>query len=130
MKRSEVGKWGVNFRLGRELLLQEMAEAIQVSPSYLSSIEHGRKQPPEDWHDRVTRALNLSLPESASLLKATIRSRRQVSVPINNDFQARFMVAFESNKDSLSEEAVEKVEAILSGCKATRGSADDKKKKL
>ncbi|MEO1798458.1 MAG: helix-turn-helix transcriptional regulator [Pseudomonadota bacterium] len=113
MQRNDVGKWGVNYRCRMDMLHKEMAEKLGVSASYLSGIEHGRKQVPEDWWERVAATFKLSLPEATELRIAAMRSRREVTVTVETDLDARIMVAFEENRAELDMGKAKKIEAIL-----------------
>lgn len=55
-----VGKFLRNLRLSRTELLYNMAKKLEVSTSYLSLVETGKKAIPESWVDRITETYNLS----------------------------------------------------------------------
>lgn len=114
MKRNEIGKWGVIFRAEKDMLHREMAKRLGVGAAYLSNIEHGRKMPPDNWCERVSVEFDLTLQERTTLLLALMRSKKEITVPIHTDFEARVMVAFEQNKSTIDETKVGRIEEILS----------------
>lgn len=64
-------------RIDSGVTLSEMAEALQVTPAFLSSIEVGRKKIPEAWVKRVeeyfeSKGLTIRLAEEAMLSNKTI----------------------------------------------------------
>ena len=113
MRRNELGKWGVMFRVKNNLLSNEMAGKIGVSAAYLSNLEHNRKAIPEDWLERVRIGLGLNLPDAVELKIAIIRSRKKATIPVENDQQARLLVAFEKNVERIDEKKASEIQAIL-----------------
>jgi transcriptional regulator with XRE-family HTH domain len=47
------------FRERADLTQKELADLLQVTPTYLSAIEHGRKQPSLDLLKNASQALNI-----------------------------------------------------------------------
>ncbi|MEM6387476.1 MAG: helix-turn-helix transcriptional regulator [Pseudomonadota bacterium] len=122
MKRTDLGKWSINFRTDRDMLHKEMADALGLSASYLSSIEHGRKPIPEDWWDKVCRTFELTLPEASSLKIAIMRSKKSVTLPIENEYEARLLVAYQDHRSNLTDKTTREIENLIS-CQENKAGA-------
>jgi len=70
-------------RLKREIIALEMAEKLGVTPSFLSSVELGRKKVPQAWMDKLTEYLSLSETEQKQLEILIARSNAIVSQSTN-----------------------------------------------
>lgn len=66
-------------RLKREIIALEMAEELGVTPSFLSSVELGRKKVPQAWADKLKEYLSLSESEQMQLENLIARSNAIVS---------------------------------------------------
>lgn len=115
MKRTEFGKALASIRVENDLLLAEFAEMIGVNASYLSNVEHGRKQVPIDWFERISERCKLSLGQKSMLLKSYMKAEKEhgVLVTVNNEPQVRVLVAFEESKNELNDEKAEAIEKLL-----------------
>lgn len=76
---TELGKTLRKFRIDRDLKLGEMAEAIDISTSHLSSIEYGRKSITDDILERICTSLSLQEYEEELLKdKAVLSSNKPI----------------------------------------------------
>jgi transcriptional regulator with XRE-family HTH domain len=69
--REELGKAVVRLRSARQLTQRQLANKLQVDPSYLSRIERGQVGVPSDFVDRVVKALELTWDEQGLLSALT-----------------------------------------------------------
>ncbi|WP_017667967.1 helix-turn-helix transcriptional regulator [Sandarakinorhabdus sp. AAP62] len=67
------GKAVRHLRIEHEMLLGTMADALDVSSSYLSQIESGKKPIPQGFADRVAQLIGLDA-------KATVELRQQAAL--------------------------------------------------
>lgn len=58
-----LGEFLRNARIAKERSLRNLAESLQVTPSYLSDIENDRRVPAEDVLGRLATLLNLDVDE-------------------------------------------------------------------
>lgn len=70
-------------RLKREIIALEMAEELGVTPSFLSSVELGRKKVPQAWLNKLISYLSLSKAEEKQLETLIARSNAIVSQSIH-----------------------------------------------
>ena len=68
------------LRMDRGWLLKDMADGLEVSSSFLSAVEMGRKSPPEDLVERIAAWRQLSDDERQALETAFAQSVREVRI--------------------------------------------------
>lgn len=73
------------LRINKGEVLKDMAEKLQVTSSYLSAIECGKRKIPEDLIDRISLVYSLSDEEKAELEDAKSKAENQVSITIPFD---------------------------------------------
>jgi HTH-type transcriptional regulator, competence development regulator len=100
--RNEFGKFFVNLRMDRGILLKDSATALQVSSSFLSNVEFGRKPIPEDWLEKISIVYSLSLQDASRLKIAMLRSQRTFQVTVKSEAERELMVAFIQNQDKIT----------------------------
>ena len=71
------GKAVRKLRIDRGWLLRDMADGIRVAPSFLSAVETGRKQSPDDLVDRISKWGSLSDEEERGLYRAQATSAKE-----------------------------------------------------
>lgn len=72
------------MREKRELTLRRMAEEIGVSAPYLSDIEHGRRNPPEDRLDLIAEKLGLTPSEKEQMFDLAAKDTSSVSLDLQD----------------------------------------------
>jgi transcriptional regulator with XRE-family HTH domain len=81
---TEFGKALRKLRLDNSEILKNMAERLSVSSSYLSAIEHGKRQIPQDFISKLSQSYALSEGVVQSLAKAREHSISQVGLDLGN----------------------------------------------
>jgi len=110
------GKEVRKLRIDKEVSLMEMADALGVSVAFLSALETGRKNPPQDFvtiigrYFRLDRARIEALHVLALQSSSIVRLRPQTR---NREVAAEFARKF----DSLGEADIKKILQILRGSK-------------
>lgn len=117
------GKAVRHLRIEHEKLLGEMADALNMSPSYLSQIETGRKPIPPKIVDQIATVLNLETAAVASLREAAALSQSEFKISLDSDARPRDRVlandlAMEFAR--LTPEAKEEIERIVKGGRGAR----------
>jgi transcriptional regulator with XRE-family HTH domain len=107
------------MRLGKDMLMSDMAERLKVSPSYLSAVEFGRRPVPEGWPKNISRILNLNENESRLLADtaaaASSRSRGAVTVSLDEltPLQEEVAIEFARKIRELTEDELRKIKDHL-----------------
>lgn len=74
------GKSLRKLRLDRGLLLKDMADLLDVSPSFLSAVESGKKAIPARIVDEIAEAYNLTASEINDLRGSAAASIKEVTI--------------------------------------------------
>jgi transcriptional regulator with XRE-family HTH domain len=110
---TEFGKKIRKIRLDRGLLLKDMANALSYSSSYISAIETGKREVPEDMIACLSKKYKLSANEISELTKAAILSKKQHLLQPNPYDSGDCIAALARGYDKLSPEQLEAIKNIL-----------------
>lgn len=112
---SEFGKFTRKLRIERNELLSHMAEKLNVSSSFLSAVENGRKSVPNKWIDSIKNIYDLSSKESLDLDKAYLDSVNSISLNIENKNKEdkEIILSFARKFDSLDDKLKEELKNIF-----------------
>lgn len=112
---SPFGKFCRRLRIAKNELLLDMANKLGVSPSYLSSVEVGRKSIPENWKKIIPELYALNAEEVTELEKAIDDSVRQIKISMENrtEDDRKFLLAFARKLDDLDLSEKENILKIL-----------------
>lgn len=67
MKLTEFGKFSRKLRIDNGELLKDMAIKLNVTPSFLSMVETGRRNIPKKWEEDIEKIYSLSLKQKEEL---------------------------------------------------------------
>ena len=67
MKLTELGKFLRKLRIDNGELLKDMAIKLNVTPSFLSMVETGRRNIPKKWEEDIEKIYSLSLKQKEEL---------------------------------------------------------------
>ncbi len=74
------GKFCRKLRVDNDELLKDMADKIGVASSYLSAVENGKRNVPQEWVDRIARSYSLNALELAELNQAVQESQNTLKM--------------------------------------------------
>lgn len=78
------------LRLDRCEILKEMATKLDVSSSFLSAVENGKKKMPDSWYDKIVNLYNLDKEKQDELMKAIEESQKSLVINIGGlSFETR-----------------------------------------
>lgn len=109
------GKELRKLRIDNDELLKNMADKLGVTISYLSAVEHGKREVPDDWIDTISELYQLSDAEKDNLEDLAYMSKNKVSIDLLevNDKKKNTALAFARKFDNLSDEEINKINKIL-----------------
>ena len=84
MKLTEFGKFSRKLRIDNGELLKDMAIKLNVTVSYLSAVEIGKRNIPEKWEEEIVRAYHLNLQEREEQKEAIIYSKKVFKINVEN----------------------------------------------
>ena len=107
------GRMVRKHRIDQGMLLKDMAEALNISSSWLSAIETGRKPITKGLPKRVAKVLGLDLDENVRLLDAADQSatsyKIKSAIPDRRDVAAALARRF----DDFSDEEIHRIREIV-----------------
>ena len=80
---TSIGKFLRKLRIDRGEILKDMAEKLDVTVSFLSAVENGRKKMPSSWNARICSLYDLSFQQQKDFTKAIEIEPKYVSAYIN-----------------------------------------------
>lgn len=114
---TEFGKHIRKLRIDKTITLRTMAEAMGISPSYLSSIETGKRNIPEQFFSSVVSYFGLIGNEVDMLRKAADISQNEITLSLEdtNNAQKNSAVFFARRLNELTDDDLNKINKILQG---------------
>ncbi|MGM9983805.1 MAG: helix-turn-helix domain-containing protein [Fibrobacter intestinalis] len=112
---TELGKFLRKIRIDANLYLKNMADALNVSSAFLSSVENGNRKMPESWKDLLPTRLNLSPEEKNAFLEAVEKSSKDISINIENvpEKNRDLALSFARSFPNLDEKMVDRIQKLL-----------------
>ncbi|TYQ14838.1 UNVERIFIED_CONTAM: hypothetical protein Cloal_1221 [Acetivibrio alkalicellulosi] len=80
---TEFGKILRKIRIDNCELLKDMADKLSVTPSYLSAVETGKRNVPEDWPDQLFKLYSLDIKDKDLLEEAAYNSKLQLKLNLD-----------------------------------------------
>lgn len=109
------GKFLRNLRMDKGEILKTMAEKLEVTSSFLSAVENGKKKIPTGWVERIRFLYSLSDEESIELQNAASETNECVEIGLTNlSFQQRELAfSFARKLNGFDEKELQKLWQIL-----------------
>ncbi len=110
------GKELRKLRISTGELIRDMAAKLQVTASYLSAVETGKRQIPENWVAAISELYSLSESDRAKLQSAADASALSVKISLSGADAKRRQTAvlFAREFADLDEEKLEQIRMLLS----------------
>lgn len=115
---TEFGKILRIIRINSGDSAKEMAKKLNMSPSYLSTIENGKRSIPPDMEKLLINAYNLSDKDKNKLRKAMVNSCEIVKIDLTDLAEKKKQVIYEITKGELDEATIDKLCLIINEKKA------------
>jgi HTH-type transcriptional regulator, competence development regulator len=114
---TKFGKQLRKLRIDKTITLGAMAEAIGISPSYLSSIETGKRNITDLFFNSVVSYFDLQGDDVVMLKKMADLSQKEITLSLQNanDGQKNSAVFFARRLNELTDEDLENINSILNG---------------
>lgn len=114
---TNLGKYLRKLRIDNGEILKDMAEKLEVTASFLSAVENGKKKMPTAWNYQLCKLYQLNACQQEELTKAIASSEQKIEISIENvpDEQKELAVAFARKFSDLSEFQTRSLHDILNG---------------
>lgn len=112
---TELGKYLRRYRINNGLLLKDMANALNITPAYLSAIENGKRPPTTELINKIEQVFHFTENETKDLMDTYYQTINEITINTKsaNDKQTDLGLVFARKIDSLSDEQISKIYQIL-----------------
>ncbi|MDY4787830.1 MAG: XRE family transcriptional regulator [Bacilli bacterium] len=113
-------KYGDFIRIQRvknHEVMGDLAKVLDASLPFMSAVENGKKNVPDDWINKIIDHYNLSNDESTELIIAVEESRTQVKINLSNAnlIQREVAIQFQRSFEKMDDETANKIKKLLEG---------------
>jgi transcriptional regulator with XRE-family HTH domain len=114
---TEFGQFLRKLRIDCDELLKDMAEKLGVTSSYLSAVETGKRNIPDDWVGKICHIYNLDMIDQEDLQTAANNSVRAVTMDLSNMVPKRreTVSLFARKFDTVDDSTIEAIRKLLNG---------------
>ena len=109
---TEFGKVLRKIRIDHGEILKQMADRLNVSSSFLSSVENGKKAIPADWCEKIAVFYQLDEIQTQLLKDSASASARTIRVDLSESSAIKMRAAFVFARE-FSEMSDEQAESII-----------------
>lgn len=112
---TKFGEYMRVLRVQHHEVMGDIAKLLGVSTPFLSSVETGKKNVPDDWFDILAKHYSLTNDEVAEMRNAAENSRNQVKITLSKSesYQREVALQFARSFDGIDEDTAEKILALL-----------------
>jgi transcriptional regulator with XRE-family HTH domain len=109
------GKFCRKMRIDSGELLKEMADKLGVTSSYLSAVENGKRNVPQDWFEKISDFYSLNVKQRRLLSEAIEESQLTLKLELNEmkKDEKNLMMAFARELKELGDDDKKKIQNIL-----------------
>lgn len=113
--RTEFGKYLCGFRIDKGIKLKDMADALNITPAYLSAIETGKREPTHSLLSKILNVYDFEKDMADKLKTAFDRTRNVIAINTTelNKVQLDFAFLFARKITTLSEAQVDEIMRVL-----------------
>ena len=114
---TEFGQYIRKLRIDCGVLLKDMADKLEVTPSYLSAVETGKRNIPDGWVDKIGQLYELDMIEQDALRAAAANSARTITMDLSNTPPKRRETAllFARQFDEIDDSVLRDIRNLLNG---------------
>ncbi len=112
---TELGKYLRRYRIDNGLLLKDMANALNITPAYLSAIENGKRSPTIEFVNNIGQVCHFDENANKDLMDSYFQTVNAITINTYsaNEKQADLGLVFARKISSLSDEQISKIHQIL-----------------
>ena len=107
------GKALRKLRIDNDELLKDMALKLEVTVSYLSAVENGKRDVPVAWLDVLREKYDLSYEEYAEFQKLAYENQNIIQVPVGSSAEKNAALSFARSFRNLDEDDLKSIIDIL-----------------
>lgn len=115
------GKFCRKLRIDKGELLKDMADKLNVTPSYLSAVENGKRNIPNEWIYQLSDLYSLNDIDRLEIKKAAEESQQNIKIDLKsyNGEDRNLMMALAREFKDFDEETKDSLKQMLLKIKKT-----------
>ena len=112
---TDFGRFLRKIRIDCDEILKDMAEKLNVSAAYLSAVEMGKRNIPEQWVNKVSELYALSDEDKEKLNSAADNSAKSITLNFENigNAQKETAILFAREFENVDTETLDKIKKLL-----------------
>ena len=127
METTNFGKFMRKYRIDHELKLGQIASLLDVSPSFLSAVEKGKKKIPDHWPEAIINVLELDKIDARRLRRSIDQTIGIRKIRAESPEEAELISMIERYKARVSHAKVRRIKEVLKEEEANEGEKDGEK---
>lgn len=114
---TSLGKFLRKLRIDHGEILKNMAEKLNVTASFLSAVENGKKSMPTNWNNQICDLYHLDEVQQIEFTKAIAESEKKIAIDFtDSSFEQRELaIAFARKFSDLNDHQSKRLIDILHG---------------
>ena len=115
MAYTKYGEFMRILRVKFHEVMGDTAEFLGVKLPFVSAVENGKRNVPEEWYEKIVKHYNLSKNEQDELKEAINESRTQMKINLidTNNVKREMALQFQRSFDDIDEETARKIIEML-----------------
>lgn len=110
---SRLGKILRILRINAGDNMRDMANKLDLSISYLSAIENGKRNVPANFEEKIIKNYNLSEEERNNLREAISFSMEKIKVDVSDISDKKRKLIYSLSKDEISDDTIDELCALI-----------------
>lgn len=112
---TSIGKFLKKLRVDRGEIMKDMAEKLDVTVSFLSAVENGKKRMPATWNGKICSMYDLTEDQRQAFTTAIAETEDAIEMNLvcANMGKRELAVSFARRFDNINDEQVEEIRKIL-----------------
>ncbi len=112
-----IGRFLRKLRIDNDEILKDMADKLDVTASFLSAVENGKKHMPSDWNGKICELYSLNTEQQQNFTTAIAETEESISMNLNGvpDENRKLAISFARQFSDFNEDQIDKIRHILQG---------------
>lgn len=112
---TQLGIFLRKLRLDSGEIMKDMSENLNVSSSFLSAVENGKKKMPESWYDTIVNLYNLDKEKQDELTTAIEESQKSLEINLQDlsKEKKRLAFSFARELENMNKDEVDKMKIFF-----------------
>lgn len=122
---TDFGKICRKIRIDNNEVLKDMAQKLGVTTAYLSAVETGKRNVPEEWLDIIKREYKLSMEEYQELLDIVYSLKKTIKIEVEDipEQDRELMLEFVKNFSLLTDRDKKDIMTVIQKRKSSSASS-------